>query len=147
MAKIEFVNLREVQDGLKKRQDKLKNIPKVARQMGVLATNEIHPLTAKKTGNWDSTIHAEVSQISSFKWELWVGSKGAFSANGYNYGALQERTRHPIEIGWYKAKPAMTDLWQKMMHGAISRNVSMGSSDSRGFGESMATEFAIMGGF
>lgn len=137
MAKIEFVNLREVQAGLKKRQDKLKNIPKVARQMGVLATNEIHPLTRKKTGNWDSTIHAEVSQISSFKWVLWVGSKGAFAANGYNYGARQEHLNHPIEIGFHRAEQGMKDLWNAAMHGAASRSIAV--SDN--------FEFMSMAGF
>ena len=139
MAKIEFVNIGQVMAGIKKRQEKLKNIPKVARQMGVLATNEIHPLTAKKTGNWDSTIHAEVSQISSFKWELWVGSKGAFSANGYNYGARQERLNHPIEIGWGRARGPMADLWNQRMHGIASRSVADSLSAS--------FEFESMSGF
>jgi hypothetical protein len=34
--------------------------PKTARQMDVLATNEIHLLTSKKTGSWDNSIHSEV---------------------------------------------------------------------------------------
>ena len=138
MAKIEFVNLREVQAGLKKRQEKLKNIPKVARQMGTLATNEIHPLTAKKTGNWDSTIHAEVKQLKSFTWELWVGSKGAFSANGYNYGARQERLNHPIEMGWGRARGPMVDLWNKVMHGVASSRITESVPDN--------FEFASMAG-
>ena len=79
MTGIQFTNLGEVLAGMEKRQQRLKDIPKLAKQMGILATNEIHPLTHKKTNNWDSTIHAEVKEIGSFKWELWVGSRGAFT--------------------------------------------------------------------
>lgn len=138
MAKIEFVNMAQVMAGIKKRQDKLKNIPKVARQMGILATNEIHPLCAVKTGNWRDSIHSEVSQLSSFKWELWVGSKGAFSANGYNYGAKQERLNHPIEIGWGRARGPMADLWNKIMHGVASSSITESIPDN--------FEFASMAG-
>ena len=138
MAKIEFVNMGQVMAGIKKRQEKLKNIPKVARQMGLLATNEIHPLTQKKTGNWDNSIHAEVKQLKSFQWELWVGSKGAFSDKGYNYGAKQERLNHPIEIGWGRARGPMVDLWNKIMHGVASSSITESIPDN--------FEFASMAG-
>lgn len=138
MAKIEFVNMGQVMAGIKKRQEKLKNIPKVARQMGLLATNEIHPLTQKKTGNWDNSIHAEVKQLKSFQWELWVGSKGAFSDKGYNYGAKQERLNHPIEIGWGRARGPMSDLWNKVMHGVASSSITESIPDN--------FEFASMAG-
>ena len=128
MTGIQFTNLSEVLAGMEKRQKRLDDIPKLARQMGVLATNEIHPLTHKKTGNWDSTIHAEVKEVGSFKWELWVGSRGAFAGSGYNYGARQERLYHPIEIGWHKANPAMVDLWNNKMKGMITANAA-GMSD------------------
>ena len=157
MSSIQFVNLGEVLAGIRARTEKLEQIPKIAKQMGVLATNEIHPLTNKKTGNWDASIHAEVKELGNFKWELWVGSKGAFSGvasaitslkaegkytkevrkkvkaaqksgsgSGYNYGARQERLYHPIEIGWFKAQPRMTDLWQQKMRGLASRTVATG---------------------
>ena len=79
MSSIEFTNLGEVLAGIEARKKKLEDLPKLAKQMGVLALNEIHPLTHKKTGNWDSTIHAEVSDLGEYKYELWVGSKGAFT--------------------------------------------------------------------
>jgi hypothetical protein len=149
MASIEWTNMGEVMAKMKAREEKLKAVPKAARQMGVLALNEIHPLTNKKTGNWDGTIHAEVTEISSFKWGLWVGSKGAFSGAGYNYGARQERLYHPIEIGWHKAWPRMVDLWRQAIHGESSNLVTMGDSGgaSSDFGESMGSEFGMMGGF
>ena len=133
---IQFTNLGEVLAGMEKRQQRLNDIPKLAKQMGVLATNEIHPLTHKKSTTWDSTIHAEVSQIGAHKWLLWVGSRGAFAGNppsktdngGYNYGARQERLYHPIEIGWHKANPAMADLWNAKMKGMITANAA-GMSD------------------
>ena len=50
MTGIQFTNLGEVLAGMEKRQQRLKDIPKLAKQMGVLATNEIHPLTHKKRG-------------------------------------------------------------------------------------------------
>jgi len=137
MPAIEFVNLGQVLAGIKKRTEKLESIPKVAAQMGVLAVNEIKPLCAVKTGNWQGTIHAEVHQLSSFQYELWVGSKGAFNAAGYNYGARQERLNHPIEIGWGRAQGPMADLWNEKMHGILSRSISGSLSESFEF-ESMA---------
>ena len=131
MTGIQFTNLGEVLAGMEKRQQRLKDIPKLAKQMGTLATNEIHPLTHKKTGNWDSTIHAEVSEVGAYKYELWVGSKGAFSGNGYNYGKRQEDLYHPIETGFFKARPAMIDLWNEKMKGIATVN-SSGMSDFSG---------------
>ena len=136
MASITLTNLGEILAGIKQRQERLNNIPKVAKQMGVLAVNEIKPLCAVKSGNWRDSIHAEVHPQGSFKVELWVGSKGAFAASGYNYGALQERTRHPIEIGFHRSIPTMTDLWQQAMHGQASRTVG-----------GLVDEFASMAGF
>lgn len=76
---IQFTNLGEVLAGIEARKKKLDDLPKLAAQMGVLALNEIHQLTHKKTGNWDASIHSEVTDLGGFKVELWVGSKGAFS--------------------------------------------------------------------
>ena len=131
MSGIEFVNIGEVLAGIEARKKRLNDLPKLAAQMGVMALNEIHPLTHKKTGNWDSTIHAEVSEVGSYKYELWVGSKGAFSGNGYNYGARQEKLFHPIEIGYHKAQPAMVDLWNEKMKGIATANAA-GMSDFSG---------------
>lgn len=155
MTGIQFVNIGEVLAGLKKQQETLENIPKAAKQMGVLAVNEIKPLCNVKTGNWRDTIHAEVHDLGKYKVELWVGSKGAFSGvssviaeakeakifhgtlrknvrkaqssgagSGYNYGVRQERLFHPIEIGWFRAQPAMMDLWNQIIHGQASRLVA-----------------------
>jgi len=139
MAAITLTNLGEVLAGIKQRQEKLNNIPKVARQMGVLAVNEIKPLCAVKSGNWRDSIHAEVHPQGSFKVELWVGSKGAFSKNGYNYGTLQERTRHPIEIGWHRSLQGMKDLWQATMRGQASSSIAGSLAEH--------FEFASMAGF
>ena len=128
MNGIQFVNLPEVLAGIEARKKRLDDLPKLAKQMGVMALNEIHPLTHKKTGNWDSSIHAEVSEVGAYKYELWVGSKGAFSGTGYNYGKRQEDLYHPIEIGWHKANPAMVDLWNSKMKGMITANAA-GMSD------------------
>ena len=128
---IEFTNLGEVLAGIEARKKRLDDLPKLAKQMGVLALNEIHPLTNKKTGNWDASIHAEVSDLGEYKYELWVGSKGVFSGNGYNYGAQQEKLYHPIEMGCHKAQPAMVDLWNEKMKGIITANAA-GMSDFAG---------------
>lgn len=140
---IEFTNLKEVLAGIEARKKKLEDVPKAARQMGVLALNEIHPLTNKKSHTWDNSIHAEVTQISAFKWQLWVGSKGAFNKTGYNYGKRQEDLYHPIRIGWHKAWPRMVDQWNKVVHGVAGRTISSEGS----FGESIASEFGNMAGF
>lgn len=131
MSGISFTNLGEVLAGIEARKKKLDDLPKIAKQMGVLALNEIHPLTHKKTSNWDNSIHAEVSEVGTYKYELWVGSKGAFSGNGYNYGKRQEDLFHPIEIGYHQAQPAMTDLWNQRMHGIVTVNAA-GMSDFAG---------------
>ena len=125
---ISFTNWGEVLAGIEARKKKLDDLPKLAKQMGVMALNEIHPLTHKKTGNWDSSIHAEVSEVGAYKYELWVGSKGAFSGTGYNYGKRQEDLFHPIDIGFHKAQPAMVDLWNEKMKGLATVNAA-GMSD------------------
>jgi hypothetical protein len=157
MASIEWTNMREVMAGIKAREEKLKSAPKIARQMGVLALNEIHPLTNKLYNTWDNSIHAEVNEIRSFVWELWVGSKGAFAGKdgkgsptdngGYNYGKRQEDLYHPIEIGWHKAWPRMVDLWRTSWQGLASNLVSTGDDNGGGFGETMGNDFSMMGGF
>lgn len=131
MSSISFTNLGEVLAGIEARTKKLADLPKLARQMGVLALNEIHPLTHKKSNNWDNSIHAEVEEVGSYKYELWVGSKGAFNDAGYNYGKRQEDLYHPIETGWHKAQPAMTDLWNEFFHGITTANAA-GMSDFAG---------------
>jgi hypothetical protein len=140
-AKIEFTNLDQVMARLK---DKTKNIEatleKTAKQMGVLATNEIHPLTAKKSNTWDNSIHAEVKKIGSMKVELWVGSKGAFN-NGYNYGARQERLHHPIAMGWARAEGAMKDLFQRNITAGLG-----GRSITQNIASDNVDEFASMSG-
>lgn len=138
MSSISFTNLNEVLAGIEKRKKKLDDLPKLARQMGVMATNEIHPLTHKKSNNWDNSIHAEVKEVGAFKWELWVGSRGAFSGTGYNYGKRQEDLFHPIAIGWHKAQPAMSDLWNSRMKDLTTISALM--SDFQDF------DFGSMGG-
>lgn len=142
-CKIEFTNMKEALDGIEARKKKLLDVPKAARQMGILALNEIHPLTNKLSHTWDNSITAEVTQVSSFKWQLWVGSKGAFNKQGYNYGKRQEDLYHPISIGWHKAWPRMVDQWNKVVHGVAGRTISSEGS----FGESIASEFGNMAGF
>jgi hypothetical protein len=111
---IKFINADKIIQGLNDRVKTIEDtLEKTAKGMGVLACNEIHPLTHKKTGNWDGTIHAEVSKLGPMKYELWVGSKGAFAANGYNYGARQEALFHPINQGWNAAQSEMQDLFQR----------------------------------
>jgi hypothetical protein len=142
---IQFVNEAQFKANLER---KAKNaqavLEKTAKQMGILACNEIHPLTAKKTGNWDSTIHAEVHSTPDLnKVLLWVGSYGAFAVGGYNYGAIQEYTRHPIEIGWTKAQAAMKDLFQKnITAGLQGREVTQNIST----GKVYSNEFEMMAG-
>jgi len=125
MASIEWTNRGEVMARMKAREEKLKSAPKIARQMGILALNEIHPLTHKKSNTWDNSIHAEVHEVKSFVWELWVGSKGAFNGAGYNYGKRQEDLYHPIETGWFKAWPRMMDLFNEKMKGIVTANADM----------------------
>jgi hypothetical protein len=135
---IKFTNAAQIVASLNA---KVKNIEstleKTARQMGVLATNEIHPLTHKKSNTWDNSIHAVVTKLGPFKYELWVGSKGAFAKGGYNYGARQERLFHPIEKGWWAAQGPMKDLYQKnitagLMGKSITQNIAPGSVDEIG---------------
>jgi hypothetical protein len=125
---IKFLNADKIIQGLN---DRVKNIEstleKTAKGMGVLACNEIHPLTHKKTGNWDSTIHAEVSKLGPMKYELWVGSRGAFNGSGYNYGARQEKLNHPIERGWQSAQGEMKDLFQRNITAGLQGKSITGS--------------------
>ncbi len=142
-AGITFTNFKEVMMGMQKRIDRIEGtLEKAGKQMGILAENEIHPLTNKKSHNWDNSIKSRVQKIGPFKFELWVGSKGAFNGKGYNYGARQERLFHPIETGWHRSMPARLDTFQRLVTAglagrSVSQNISSGSVD----------EFASMAGF
>jgi hypothetical protein len=137
---IQFTNAAQIKASL---DAKAKNIEatleKTARQMGVLATNEIHPLTHKKSNTWDNSIHADVKKIGPFKYELWVGSKGAFTKAGYNYGARQERLNHPIERGFMSAESGMKDLFQRNITAGLG-----GRSITQNIASDNVDEFASM---
>ncbi len=120
-------------------QAKTKNIEQVlestAEGMGDLAVNAIKPLCKVDSGNWRRSVHKEVKKLGPMKYELWVGSRGAFSKeNGYNYGAKQERLHHPIEAGYAAAQDAMKDLYQRnitqgLQGKGITRSISSESVD------------------
>lgn len=140
MTGITWTNMREVMDGMAARQKKLEDVPKLARQMGAIATAETKKLAPDplhvQSGNWRKSIHAEVKEVGGCKWELWFGSRGAFSEdNGYNYGAKQERLYHPIEIGWNRAWPKMLDLWNEKMKGIVTANEFMSDFAEMDVGE------------
>jgi len=151
MTKIEFTNASQVMASLNNRVKNIEaTLEKTAKQMGVLATNEIHPLTHKLTTTWDSSIHAEVKKIGAMKVELWVGSRGAFAGNppsdkpngGFNYGARQERLFHPIERGWIAAQSEMKNLFQRNITAGLG-----GRSITQNIASSGIDEMASMAGF
>ena len=135
MAALEFINLHEVLAKIEAKKKKIEDAPKVAAKMGIIAKNAIQQNCNVQSGNWRDSWKSEVNDLGNFKSELVVYSPGAFSDNGYNYGARQERLNHPGEIGWHQSIPAMTDLWNQAIHGATSSLVSG------------ADEFSMMGGF
>jgi hypothetical protein len=155
LTKIEFTNASQVMASLNNRVKNIEaTLEKTAKQMGVLATNEIHPLTHKVSSNWDSSIHATVKKLGPMKYELWVGSKGAFSGGktygsppdnnpiGYNYGARQERLFHPIEMGRIRAEAPMKDLFQRNITAGLG-----GRSITQNIASSGIDEMASMAGF
>ena len=143
MTGIEFTNAAQVMAGL---QNRVKNIEKTleatATGMGNLAVNEIKPLCRVRTGNWRDSIHKEVKKLGSMKYELWVGSRGAFSASGSNYGAVQERLHHPIEMGRMRAEAGMRDLFQRNITAGLG-----GKSITQNIASSNIDEFGSMAGF
>lgn len=119
-AKIDFLNKGEFIAACKARSERVKAaVPLAANQMGVIALNNIHPLTPKKTMNLDGSYFAEVTDKGFAKAELWVGSQGAFSENGYNYVPIQEFVYHPhLRPGWHQAIPEMIETWKNLVESA-----------------------------
>jgi cytolysin (calcineurin-like family phosphatase) len=140
---IQFTNAAKIIASIDSR---VKNIEQTleatATGMGNLALNEIKPLCRVQSGNWRDSIHKEVKKLGSMKYELWVGSRGAFGAGGYNYGAKQERLHHPIEMGRQKAEAGMRDLFQKNITAGLG-----GKSITQNIASSNIDEFGSMAGF
>jgi hypothetical protein len=142
---IQFTNAAKIIASIDSR---VKNIEQTleatATGMGNLAVNEIAPLCrVGPTGNWRRSVHKEVKKLGPMKYELWVGSRGAFSKeDGYNYGAKQERLHHPIEMGRQKAEAGMRDLFQKNITAGLG-----GKSITQNIASSNIDEFGSMAGF
>lgn len=142
---ISFTNAAQVIASMKSKAANIeKALEATATGMGNLAVNEIKPLCrVGPTGNWRRSVHKEVKKLGAMKYELWVGSRGAFSdEGGYNYGAKQERLHHPIEQGWWQAQAGMKDLYQRNITAGLG-----GKSITQNIATSDVDEMSMMAGF
>lgn len=140
MSGIQLINLEEVQAGVKRKLEDIQKAQMVAaKQMGITARQVIRAEVPPHivTSHWQKSINYHVARISDLKVEVTVGSNGA-----ERYYYLQEAINHPIAIGWHKAQPQMTDIYQKvisegLLGRSVTQNVDSGNID----------EFASMSGF
>ena len=136
MVEFDFLNLKQALADIETAKKKAEDAVKVARQMGIIATNAIKQNCNVKSGTWQGSWQSKVNDLGGGKAELVVFSPGAFAASGYNYGARQEALYHPGAIGWQQSEQAMKDLWNQAIHGVASSTVTSGFD-----------QFGNMGGF
>ncbi len=144
---ITCTNLGEVLSNMSNHMDRVKQAQMTAaKQMGIVAKQtmqaEVPPHIV--TSHWQKSINYHVERISDAKVLLVVGSNGA-----ERYYFLQEALNHPIEIGWHKVQPQLTDIYQKVItEGLGGRSVTQNVSGSGGMGgqESGFDEFSMMAG-
>lgn len=147
MGSIQFVNLGEVLKGVTRSMESIKAAQmKCAKQQGITAKQamqaEVPPHVI--TDHWRKSIAYHIEQISDLQIEITVGSNGA-----ERYYYIQEALNHPIEIGWHKVQPQLTDIYQKVItQGLLGRSVTLSVSGSGGMSgqESGFDEFSMMGG-
>ena len=139
MSSIQFVNQAEVLAGIRR---KLEDIQKAhvtaAKQMGIVAKQviqaEVPPHVV--TSHWQKSINYHVEKISDLVTELTVGSNGA-----ERYYSIQENLNHPIEIGWNRVQPEMTNIYQRVISEGLG-----GRSVTQTIASSGIDEFSMMGG-
>jgi hypothetical protein len=72
------------------------------------------------TGQWINSMFGIAKSEGEGKAKVIIGSPGAFSSNGFDYGELQEAINHPIEIGVHQSLPEWEDIWHRYISEALS---------------------------
>lgn len=142
-----MVNLEEVLGAASSRLENIKAAQKkCAVQQGITAKqtmqNEVPPHVV--TGHWQKSINYHVEELSDLQVQVTVGSNGA-----ERYYYIQEALNHPIEIGWHKAQPELTNIYQRgITEGLLGRSVTQNVGGSGGMGTQSSgfDEFSMMGG-
>ena len=142
-----MVNLDEVLGAANSRLENIKVAQKkCAAQQGITAKQimqaEVPPHIV--TSHWQKSISYHVEELSDLQVQVTVGSNGA-----ERYYYIQEALNHPIEIGWHKAQPELTNIYQRVItEGLLGRSVTQNVSGSGSMGTQTSgfDEFSMMGG-
>ena len=59
------------------------------------------PLARVRTGKWRDSIHGEATEKGPGVWDIWLGSHGAFSPEGFDYGGFWNFWDGTIDIGLF----------------------------------------------
>ena len=78
------------------------------------------PLARVKTGKWQSTIDAKPTRISEGVWDIWMGSEGCFSDDGFDYGAFWNFFDGTIDTGIFVSQPDFDQIIQKYHDEAVN---------------------------
>ena len=83
-----------------------------AEEIGEVFTRTTRPLARVKTGRWRDTIHAEPTKVRDGVWDIWMGSHGCFSDDGFDYGAWWNFWDGTIDTGLFLSQPEIDEIIQ-----------------------------------
>jgi len=83
-----------------------------AQAIGDVFTANTRPLARVRTGKWRDTIHSEVTQVRDGVWDIWMGSHGCLSDDGFDYGAFWNFFDGTIDTGVFLSRPEFDQIIQ-----------------------------------
>ncbi len=77
------------------------------------------PLARVKTGKWRDSIHGEAEEKGPAVWDIWLGSHGAFSPEGFDYGNFWNFWDGTIDTGIFISQPEFEEVRKKRIEEAM----------------------------
>jgi hypothetical protein len=91
----------------------------IAKEMVEVFTRNTRPLARVKTGKWRDTIHGEATEKGPGIWDIWLGSHGAFSPEGFDYGGFWNFWDGTIDTGLFISQPEFDEIQKKRIDEAM----------------------------
>jgi hypothetical protein len=104
---------------LSKRQRVIDTTEATALEMVEIFTRNTRPLARVKTGVWRDSIGGKATPKGEGVWDIWLGSEGAFSPDGFDYGAWWNFWDGTIDTGLFISKPEFEELHRRQLEEAM----------------------------
>jgi hypothetical protein len=91
----------------------------IAKDVIEIFERNTRPLARVKTGKWRDLIHGEATEKGPAVWNIWLGSNGAFSEEGFDYGAFWNFWDGTIDTGIFISQSEFEEAKNKRIEEAI----------------------------